>query len=122
MKPQTCQNCGHKVCECSWSPLDNTIEPKIESPNEDEKANCYALKSTSNKRDGNLRDTLSDKIIKADNKEKNNGFFWEKDVKAAVKELKENLIDSFSVIREDNNYLIQELNDALKNIFGEKLI
>ena len=64
--------------------------------------------------------SLSDKLVEADNKRKDNGFYFEKDVKEAVNELKEIVIewDGLYLQTTDGRGLL----DKIDKIFGEKLI
>jgi len=60
--------------------------------------------------------TLSDKLNEADNNKKDNGFYWEKDVKEFIKELKEEFKNSpWTEIRK---LIFQKIN----KLAGDKLI
>lgn len=61
---------------------------------------------------------LSDKIMPADNKKKDNGFYWEKDVKKAIKELNK-FVDNFLYGHEDE---ISMFKEGIKEIFGSELV
>ena len=60
------------------------------------------------------RKTLSEKEIKRDNEKEDNGFFWSKDVKKAVKRLKEEVRARdvpVSGIMEEIDKIFGEFND-----------
>ena len=60
--------------------------------------------------------TLNEKEIKPDNKKEDNGFYWSKDVRKAVKELKKKGLKRTLYPK----YLMLTIQD-LKEIFGEEL-
>ena len=58
--------------------------------------------------------TLSDKIIPADNRKKDNGFFWERDVREALQKLRTESLRLFGL------HGFPKFDNLLKEIMGEK--
>ena len=69
--------------------------------------------------------SLSDKRVEADNKKKDNGFCWEKDVKEAVKELKDAMKNkkvNTKIIFEKPHIMFDLMLEEIDKIFGKELV